>query len=128
MLTKNLVCIVCPNGCQVEALVEETPALKVLEIKGCTCEKGIEWVEQEIINPLRTIASSMVVEQGSFKLVSVRTDVPIPLGKIFDIMAVIRQKRVKAPVTIGDKLIEHPAGVACNIIATRNVSWYNNPR
>lgn len=128
MLRKNLVCIVCPNGCQVEALVEETPELKVLEVKGCTCEKGKDWVEQEIINPMRTIASSMGVDQGSFKLVSVRTDVAIPLGKIFDIMAVIKQHRVKAPVFIGDKLIEHPAGVPCNIIATRNVSYISTDR
>ena len=31
------------------------------------------------------------------------------------------KKTVQAPVTIGDKLIENPAGVSCNIIATRNV-------
>jgi len=122
MLKKNLVCIVCPNGCQVEALVEETPVLKLVEVNGCTCEKGVDWVEQEIINPMRTIASSIIVEQGIFKLVSVRTDVSIPLGKIFDVMADIKKKRVQAPVSIGDKLIEHPAGVPCNIIATRNVS------
>ena len=92
MLKKELVCIVCPNGCQVEALIEETPILKVIEVKGCTCDKGIEWVEQEIVNPMRTIASSILVEQGDFKLVSVRTDTSIPLEKIFDVMAVIQQK------------------------------------
>jgi CxxC motif-containing protein len=36
-------------------------------------------------------------------------------------MAVIKRKTVDAPVTIGDILIENPAGVPCNIIATRNV-------
>ncbi|WP_300462542.1 DUF1667 domain-containing protein [Desulfobacula sp.] len=121
MLKKELVCIVCPNGCQVEALIEETPALKVLEVSGCTCDKGIAWVEQEIVNPMRTIASSIVVEQGDFELVSVRTDTAIPLGKIFEVMDIIQHKRVKAPVTIGDRLIENPAGVPCHIIATRNV-------
>ncbi|MCD4678666.1 MAG: DUF1667 domain-containing protein [Desulfobacula sp.] len=121
MLKKDLVCIVCPNGCQVEALVEETPELKVIEVKGCTCDKGVEWAEQEIINPMRTIASSIVVEQGDFKLVSVKTDTSIPLGKIFDVMDAIKKKKVTAPVTIGDKLIEDPAGVPCNIIATRNI-------
>lgn len=122
MLKKDLVCIVCPNGCQVEALIEETPELKVLEVNGCTCEKGVEWAKQEIVNPMRTIASSIVVEQGDFELVSVRTDAAIPLGKIFDVMDAIKHKTVKAPVTIGAKLIENPAGVPCNIIATRNVS------
>jgi len=121
MLKKDLVCIVCPNGCQVEVLVEETPVLKVIEVRGCSCDKGVAWVEQEIVNPMRTIASSVVVEQGDFKLVSVRTDTSIPLDKIFEVMAVIKRKTVDAPVTINDILIENPAGVACNIIATRNV-------
>jgi len=121
MLKKDLVCIVCPDGCRVEALVEETPVLKVIEVRGCACDKGVAWVKQEIVNPMRTIASSVVVEQGNFKLVSVRTDTSIPLDKIFEVMAVIKRKAVDAPVTIGDILIENPAGVSCNIIATRNV-------
>ncbi len=121
MKKKDLVCILCPNGCRVEALVQQTPDLKVVEVKGCTCDKGIEWVEQEIVNPVRTICSSIAIEKGDFKLVSVRTDTQIPLGKIFDIMDAIKNKKVTAPVKIGDKLIENPSGVPCNIIATRNV-------
>lgn len=121
MLKKDLVCILCPNGCQLEVLVQESPEIKVLEIKGCACEKGFEWAQQEIINPVRSIASSIVVDKGDFPLVSVRTDVPIPLGKIFDVMDVIKQKRVTAPVKIGEKLIENPARVECNIVATKNV-------
>ncbi len=121
MLKKDLVCILCPNGCQLDILIEESPTLKVLEVDGCTCDKGMEWAEQEIINPMRTIASSIVVEKGDFPLVSVRTDTPIPLGKIFDVMTAIKNQKVTAPVYIGDMLIQQPAGVDCNIIATRNI-------
>ena len=123
MLKKNLVCIVCPNGCDVEIMMEEGQETKILAIDGCTCDKGKEWVEQELTCPMRTIASGIPVEQGDFKLVSVRTDAPIPLGKIFEVMAVIKQKKIKAPVTIGDILIPSPAGADCNIIATRNVAY-----
>jgi CxxC motif-containing protein len=123
MLKKNLVCIVCPNGCDVEVLLEEGQESQIIAIDGCTCDKGKEWVAQELTRPMRTIASGIPVEDGDFKLVSVRTDAPIPLGKIFEVMAVIKQKKVQAPVSVGDKLIENPAGVACNIIATRNVTF-----
>lgn len=122
MLKKELVCILCPNGCQLDITIEEEPALKVIEVDGCTCDKGAEYAEQEIINPMRTIASSIAVKQGDFPLVSVRTDGPIPLGKIFDVMSLIRSKQVQAPVQIGDKLIENPAGTSCSIIATRHVN------
>lgn len=121
MLKKDLVCIICPNGCQLDIVYEESPELKILEIDGCTCEKGEEYATQEIINPMRSIASSIVVENGDFPLVSVRTDAPIPLGKIFEVMETIKQKRISAPVYIGDKLIQNPAGVDCNIVATRHV-------
>jgi CxxC motif-containing protein len=121
MLKKHLVCIVCPNGCDAEILIKNGTGIEILSIEGCTCEKGKEWVEQELTNPMRTIASSIPVEQGNFKLVSVRTDAPVPLGKIFDIMTVIKHKKIKAPVKIGDVLIPNPAETACNIIATRNV-------
>ena len=121
MLKKDLVCILCPNGCQLDITIEESPEFKVMEVEGCTCDKGREWAEQEIINPMRTIASSISVEKGDFPLVSVKTDSPIPLGKIFDVMSAIKNKKVAAPVNIGDKLIVNPAGLDCNIIATRMI-------
>lgn len=123
MLKKNLVCIVCPNGCDVEVLLEEGQKTQIIAIDGCTCDKGKEWVAQELTRPMRTIASGIPVDDGDFKLVSVRTDAPIPLGKIFEVMAVIKEKRVTAPVAIGDILIPSPAGTDCNIIATRNVAF-----
>lgn len=122
MLKKNLVCIVCPNGCDAEILIKEGANIEILSIEGCTCDKGRDWVITEVTSPMRTIASGIPVEDGDFKLVSVRTDAPIPLEKIFDVMAQIKGKRVKAPVSIGDILIKNPAGTACNIIATRNVA------
>jgi CxxC motif-containing protein len=121
MKTKELICIVCPNGCQLEAQVEESEKILVTGITGHLCEKGPEWAEQELVNPLRTIASSIIVEGGDFPLVSVRTDSPIPLKRIPDIMKAIKSSRAKAPVQIGDIMVKNPAGTSCNIIATRTV-------
>ena len=120
-MKKQLICVVCPNGCQLEIEMVEGDDSKVLGITGEICEKGPKWAEQEILNPMRTIASSIMVKNGNFPLVSVRTDSPIPLGKIFDVMKEIKKARVDAPVKIGDILIEKPAGTSCNIIATRRV-------
>lgn len=121
MNKKELTCIICPNGCQLEADVEENGGVIVKEIRGHLCDKGPEWAEQELVNPMRAIASSIVIEQGDFPLVSVRTDSPIPLKKIFDVMKEIKGLQLKAPVKIGDILIKNVSGLPCNIIATRNV-------
>ena len=121
MNRKELICIVCPNGCQIQAEIEEGDKIQVKEITGHLCDKGPEWAEQEIINPMRTIASSIIVEGGNFPLVSVRTDSPIPLRTIPDIMKAIKSSKAKAPVQIGDIMLKNPAGTSCNIIATRTV-------
>jgi CxxC motif-containing protein len=120
-MRKELICVICPNGCQLQADIQEGEQLVVTDVTGNLCDKGPEWARQEIVNPMRTIASNVLVEQGDFPLVSVRTDSPIPLKNIFDVMKEIKASRLKAPVKIGDIIIEKVAGLPCNIIATRNV-------
>ena len=122
MNKKELICIVCPNGCLLEAEIEEGDGGKVGEVTGSLCEKGPVWAQQELTNPVRTIASNVLVAGGDFDLVSVRTDTAIPLGRILEVMAAVKEIRVAAPVQIGDILIKNPAGTACNIIATRHVN------
>ncbi len=121
MSTRELVCIVCPNGCRLEVELVEGETLQVGEVSGNLCDKGPGWAEQEILNPVRNIASSILVRGGAFPLVSVKTDAPIPRGKIFDVMEEIKRLEVDAPVRIGDRLIEGPAGTDCLIVATRDV-------
>ena len=122
MMKKELTCVICPNGCQLEADIENGEQIKVKEIKGYLCEKGPEWAKQELVNPMRTISSSIKVYKGDFPMVSVRTDSPIPLKRIFEVMKEIKGSTLNAPVRIGDVIIEKVAGLSCNIIATRNVN------
>ncbi len=121
MSKKELTCVLCPNGCRLEVEIEEGQQIIIKDVSGNLCEKGVEWARQEIVNPMRTISSSILVEKGELPLVSVRTETPIPLKNIFDVMKEIKAFRVKAPVNIGDIIIEEVAGLSCNIIATRNV-------
>ena len=122
MTEKELICVICPNGCELRAVIEEGPQKEIKEITGELCEKGPVWAEQELLNPMRTIASSIVVDGGDYPLVSVRTDTAIPLKSISSVMKTIKSVRVEAPVRIGDILIREPAGTSCNIIATRHVN------
>ncbi|OPY15758.1 MAG: hypothetical protein A4E70_00864 [Syntrophus sp. PtaU1.Bin005] len=121
MIKKELTCVLCPNGCPLEITLEDGPTPVIKEVVGYHCKRGPEWAEQELINPMRTIASSILVEGGDFPLVSVRTDSAIPLASIAKVMEAIKAVRLKAPVRIGDILISKPADTSCNIIATRHV-------
>ncbi len=122
MKSKTLICIVCPNGCELEIEINESPSgIEVGEVTGSLCDKGPVWAKQELINPMRTIASNVLVSGGDFCLVSVRTDIPIPREKIFPVMERIKALRVEAPINTGDILISNPADCECNIIATRTI-------
>jgi CxxC motif-containing protein len=121
MIKKELICVICPNGCQLQADIQEGEQPAVTDVTGNLCDKGPEWARQEIVNPMRTIASSVLVEDGDFPMVSVRTDAPISLKSIFDVMGEIKAVRLNAPVKIRDIIIAKVAGLPCNIIATRNV-------
>lgn len=121
-MKKELICVICPNGCELQAEVsQEDGRFTVSDVTGNLCDKGPEWARQEIVNPMRTISSSVLVEGGDFPLASVRTDAPISLKDIFQVMEEIKAIKLKAPVRIGDVVIKNVAGLPCNIIATRNV-------
>ena len=117
-MTKTLTCILCPNGCQITAELEEG---KLISLEGNRCAKGKEYAVQELTAPMRNIASSVLVEGGDCPLCSVRLTAPIPKGSIPQAMEAIRGIRVTAPVHIGQVLLPHILGLESDVIATRNV-------
>ena len=118
-MNRTLTCIICPNGCELEISYEGD---QVLSVTGNMCPTGAAYAEQEIKNPMRTIASSVKLEGGTMPLVSVRVNGPIPKAKIMDVMDVIRKTTVMAPVKIGDVIIADVLGLGCDVVATRNVA------
>lgn len=117
-MKRTFTCIVCPNGCQMEAEYEGT---QVHSVTGYLCPKGKAYVNQELIDPRRTIATSVCVNDGVLPLVSVRTNRAIPKDRIFDVMAEINRQTLTAPVHIGDIVIENVLGLGSDVIVTKNV-------
>ena len=54
---------------------------------------------------MRTVTSTVRVENREDTMVSVKTAAPIPKEVIFTVMARIRAARVNAPVKIGDVIL-----------------------
>lgn len=123
-MLKNFTCIVCPNGCSIQAVIENG---KIVSVEGASCKQGIDYVTQEIIAPMRTLTSSISVKGGHLPLVSVRLDRPVPKDRLFDVMEVIRHTAVTAPVQIGDILISDILGLHSNVIATKNIRSLYSP-
>ena len=117
-MKRTFTCIVCPNGCEIETEYEET---QVLSVTGNLCPKGRTYVTQELVDPRRTIASSVRVLGGVLPLTSVRLNRPIPKDRIFDVMKEISRRTLQAPVRIGDVVIENVLGLGSDVIVTKNV-------
>lgn len=118
-MLRTFTCIMCPRGCEIEAEFTEG---RVLSAKGNACPKGLDYVTQELTNPMRNIATSVLVEGGELELASVRLTGPIPKARIFDVMEQIRKVKVQAPVKTGQVLIPDVLGLGSDVIITKNVN------
>lgn len=118
METKNLICINCPMGCD---LTVETESGEVVSVSGNTCIRGDIYARREATAPLRTVTSSVRVENGRAKMVPVKTKEEIPKEKIFACMDALRTVTAKAPVRIGDVIVSDIAGTGVDIVATKDV-------
>lgn len=121
-MNREFTCVVCPNGCQISAeYTVESGVVSVNKISGNTCPRGEEYVKQEIIDPRRTVATSVLVLNGELPLVSVRTTKAIPKNRIFDVMNEIHKYHISAPAVAGTVLIKNILGLDSDVVITKNV-------
>ena len=56
-MTRSFTCIICPNSCEITAEYEGDT---VYAVQGATCPKGDAYVRQELTDPQRNIATSVL--------------------------------------------------------------------
>ncbi len=115
---KELICIGCPMGCMLTAVLEGG---EVKEVTGNTCPRGEEYARKELTSPTRIVTSIARIEGGELPVVSVKTARDIPKGKIADCIDEIKKVSLKAPVRIGDVVVKNTAGTGVDVIATKDV-------
>lgn len=117
MLKKDI-CILCPNGCEITAELADG---EIRSLAGAGCPRGEEYLRQELTRPMRSIASSVLLEGGTLPLASVRLSKPVPKNRIFDVMAEIKKARLAAPVSIGQVVISDVLGLGSDVVVTKNI-------
>lgn len=115
-----LTCVVCPNGCDIE--VDTAPDGAILSITGQTCRRGEAFARQEVLDPQRTISSSVRLIGGELPLVSVRLNRPVPRARIPEVMEAVRSLTLSAPTHIGDVALANVLGLGADLIVTKNVA------
>ena len=115
---KEITCIVCPIGCKI---IVETDGKYFKLISGNKCKKGIEYAKTEALQPTRMLTTSVLVRNGEWPLVSVKSSKPVPKDKVFSVLQQVKQVKVNAPVQSGQIILRNVADTKCNIIATKTV-------
>lgn len=114
-MKRNLVCVSCPLGCPIEVEIENG---QVISVRGNTCKRGDAYARTEVTNPVRSLTTSVKLEGGIHPVVPVKSSSPVPKDRMFDCMKEINGAVIKAPVKIGDVVIENICGLGVDIIAT----------
>ena len=116
-IQKEMVCINCPIGCRLTAVIEDD---KVVSVSGNTCPRGEAYARQEAVDPMRILTSLIRVE-GREKPASVKTSGPVPKRLFFDCVREVFRHKAEAPLHVGDVIIPNVCGTGCDIIATQEV-------
>ncbi len=122
-MQREFICIVCPNSCHISVEYEGT---NIKNIKGNECSKGKDYAKNEITNPLRVFTGSVLVENGDFSLVSVKTSSPIPKQYLKKVGEITRQIKVEAPIKIGQVVASNLLNEKIELIATRKIKKKNS--
>lgn len=114
-MERKLTCIICPRGCALTVTQDGSG----LRVTGNTCPKGEQYAIHECTNPVRTVTSTVRVNNRRDTMVSVKTAAPVPKEKMMEVMAILRKTTVCAPLAIGDIIITDVFGT--DIVATKAI-------
>ena len=118
MAERNIVCTLCPQGC---VLTLETEPGHLIKFAGNKCPKGVQYAQDELENPLRTLTTTVLCSGLSVKMLPVKTDRPIPKTKLLEAMEAVKILRLNKPVKVGEVILENLLELGVNLVATREI-------
>ena len=114
----NFICITCPMGCSIATIYDgET----IVELTGNNCKRGAAYVQGELSDPRRMVASTVKIRGSTHPLLPVYTAAPFPKGKIFDLLAELRKVELQAPVKLEQVVLADVLGTGINVVASRDM-------
>ncbi len=113
---KELICIVCPNGCHLQ--VDEENGYQVT---GNACLRGEEYGKNELLRPVRVLTGTVRVHGAALKRCPVKTAGAIPKALLLEAAKALCTVDVAAPVRRGDVVLANICGTGVDVAATRDI-------
>ncbi len=123
--TLQVNCTTCPSECLLTVKVERDADGTVAEVRSVTgnrCPRGNKYAHQELTCPMRVLTTTVAVSGGDEALLPVRTSEAIPLTLHAQAMDLIRGLIVKAPIRMGDVVLEDLLDTSINLIASMDIN------
>ena len=117
-MQKNIICVACPMGCGITVEIADNG--DILSVTGNTCKRGDTYARAECTNPVRSLATTVKVDGGIHNVVPCKSAGSLSKDKIMECMEIINNAQAKAPVKLGDILVENILGTGINIVATNH--------
>lgn len=123
MEAKDMVCIVCPLGCKLKVIKDDTTDTGYV-VEGNKCFRGADYGVKELTNPTRVLTTTVVISDAPLKRLPVRTSGAIPKHLIQQAMKQINKVEVKAPIKVEQVIIKNILDTGVDVVASR--SMYQN--
>jgi len=121
MNERQMTCILCPNGCEIDVRWTGTPTDETIRVEGNLCPRGVGFALEELTHPKRTLTTSVLVRGGVEPQASVKTAAPIPRESIEMARREVARVTLDAPVAIGQIVLVDAAGTGVPVAVTRAV-------
>ncbi len=120
MAKNEMICIVCPIGCRLTVIKDDSTELGYL-VRGNKCKRGINYGIKELTNPTRVITSTVKIKNAHLKRLPVKTKGAIPKDLNFECMKIINSIEVEAPIKMGDIIVKNILGTGIDLVASRSM-------
>lgn len=110
---RELVCIVCPNGCKLT--IDDD-----LNVTGNLCNRGKDFAINEIKDPKRTVTSTCKTVFKDVPVIAVKTDGEVKKDLVKNVIEEINKITIDSRMKIGDVVIKDVLHSGVDIIISSN--------
>lgn len=121
---EKVICVTCPKGCTLTVTREGQTIVKVDN----GCKRGHEYARQELTDPRRMVATSVRIKNSLHPLLPVYTSAPFPKPRIPELLAILREVEINAPVSLDQTILTNVLETGIDIYASKEMKKYRKPQ
>jgi CxxC motif-containing protein len=116
-MNKLFSCQGCKNNCTIEITKDD----EHIKYNGYKCSKGLSYAKLNSAEESKIVTARAILTNGKMSKIPVRTTRAIPSYLIADVIKLIENTKVEAPVEKGTIVIKNVLNTGADVVAQRRV-------